>query len=71
MERYHSNLSSMFSLRKVKMDSLFRRRKILKNGEEGKIYEFPTTLTLHTSDEHIKKWVQYSCLDAETTFFLK
>lgn len=30
------------------MEHLFRRKKILKSGFEGKTYEFPSTLTLHT-----------------------
>lgn len=56
---------------KVKMDDIFKRKKILKSGEVGKTYEFPTTLTMYTSEEHIKKWIEYSALDSESTFFLR
>lgn len=53
------------------MENLFARKKVLKTGEVGKIYEFPTTLTLHTTEKYIQKWVEYSVLDAESTFFLR
>lgn len=64
LEKYKNNFKDSFRMQKVKMESLFARKKILKSGVEGKIYEFPTTLTLHTSDSHIEKWIEYSCLDA-------
>lgn len=60
-----------FKLTKTKMDDLFRRRKILKSGEEGASYEYPTTLTLHTNIEYLKSWVEYSVLDSEATFYLR
>lgn len=31
----------------------------------------PSILELHTSEEHIHKWISYSTLDAEATFFLR
>ena len=33
-------------------------------------YEFPNTLTLHTNLEYLKKWIDYSVLDSESTFYL-
>ena len=30
------------------MKNLFARKKILKNGKEGKLYEFPDIVELHT-----------------------
>ena len=47
------------------------RKKVLKSGVAGKTYEFPSTLTLHTSPELIGKWIDYSVLDSESTFFLR
>jgi hypothetical protein len=52
------------------MKQLFSYRKVLKNGEEGKTLVFPETFQLHTDERFIADWVEYSCLDAETTFFL-
>ncbi len=43
----------------------------MKNGVIGKTYEFPSLLTLHTSEEYIKNWIEYSVLDAESTFYLR
>ena len=43
-------MPNSLNLQKVKMDQIFKRKKILKTGEAGKIYEFPTTLTLHTNE---------------------
>jgi len=31
----------------------------------------PSILELHTSEEHIEKWIKYSTLDAEATFYLR
>ena len=31
----------------------------------------PSILELHTSEEHINQWINYSSLDAEATFFLR
>ena len=55
---------------KVKMNQIFSQRKVLKNGEEGKTLIFPETFILHTDERYINDWVHYSCLDAESTFFL-
>lgn len=53
------------------MSKIFARRKILKNGELSKIYEMPEIEEIHTSPDLINKWVEYSCLDAELTYFLR
>lgn len=52
------------------MKNLFARKKLLKNGTEGKIFETPSILELHTSHEFIYKWINYGTLDSEMTFFL-
>jgi DNA polymerase I-like protein with 3'-5' exonuclease and polymerase domains len=53
------------------MEQLFRRRKLLKNGAEGKTSVLPTTLTLHTGPEFVGEWVEYAALDAEAAFYLR
>ena len=58
-------------LEKKKMDSVFGRKRTLKSGGEGITYEYPTTLTLHTNKQYIEKWINYSVLDSESTFYLK
>ena len=52
------------------MKNLFARKKLLKNGQEGKLFESPDTLELHTSQELIRQWIDYGTFDAEITFFL-
>ena len=56
---------------KQNMKKLFLRPKKLKNGEPGKILEIPSIIELHTNFEYIEKWINYSALDAEITFFLR
>ena len=46
-------------------------KKILNNGVVGKTYEYPNLITLHTNEEFIKSWIEYSVLDAESTFYLR
>ena len=53
------------------MEEKFKKKRLLKNGETGKTYEFPSLLTLHTTEEYIKAWIEYSVLDAESTFYLR
>lgn len=52
------------------MKNLFARKKILKNGKIGKLYEFPNIMELHTSAETVEKWINYGTLDSEMTFYL-
>lgn len=55
---------------KEPMKNLFARKKILKNGQEGKLYEFPDIIEIHTSEELIHQWIDYGTFDAEVTWFL-
>jgi hypothetical protein len=61
----------LMDVKKTKMEEKFKKKRLLKNGEIGKTYEFPSLLTLHTSEEYIKDWIEYSVLDAESTFYLR
>jgi len=56
---------------KKSMFKLFGRKKILRSGKEGKIVEIPPIVDLHTKEDCVNEWVQYACLDAEITFFLR
>lgn len=56
---------------KKSMFKLFGRKKILRSGKEGKIVEIPPIVDLHTKEDCVHEWVQYACLDAEITFFLR
>lgn len=56
---------------KTKLNTLFKRPKILKNGQPGKTFEVPSIEELHTKAEEVETWVQYSTLDAESTYFLR
>lgn len=55
---------------KEKMKNLFARKKLLKNGTEGKLFECPDTIEIHTSPELIKQWIDYGTFDAEITYYL-
>jgi len=56
---------------KKSMYKIFGRRKTLRSGQEGKIVEIPPIVDLHTREDCVYEWVQYGCLDAEITFFLR
>lgn len=56
---------------KVNVKETFGFYKTLKNGEQGKILVFPDIEEMHTDSKHVAKWVEYSCFDAEITFFLR
>ncbi|KAL4512005.1 hypothetical protein ABPG72_012850 [Tetrahymena utriculariae] len=64
-EKYYLNTNL-----KTNMKQLFGKKKYLKDGKEGKTIEFPNTIRMHTDPELLEKWVHYSCLDAEITFFV-
>ncbi len=49
---------------------MFARRRILKNGKEGKTFEVPSIIELHTDLKLVKKWIDYSTFDAEITYWL-
>lgn len=59
------------SLVKKSMTSIFGRAKILKSGGIGKTIEIPSIVEMHTNKELLPKWIEYSTLDAEATFFLR
>jgi len=58
-------------LKKIDMKILFRSKKLLKNGEEGKSFIMPDLEELHTDLKYLKNWITYSVLDAEVTYYLR
>ena len=59
------------SIKKIDMKTLFSKKKILKNGLEGKTMIMPEIEDLHTQEEYFSDWVKYSVLDTECTFYLR
>ena len=57
--------------KKVNAKETFGFYKMLKNGEQGKILMFPDIEEMHTDARYVEKWVEYSCFDAEITYFLR
>lgn len=68
MDFYDKNFGK---IKKINIKETFGFYRKLKDGSEGKIFLFPEIEEIHSSDEHIGKWVEYSCFDAEITFFLR
>jgi DNA polymerase-1 len=58
-------------LKKIDMKILFRSKKVLKSGDEGKSFQMPDLLELHTDLRFLKNWITYSVLDAEVTYYLR
>ncbi|CAI2379738.1 unnamed protein product [Moneuplotes crassus] len=58
-------------IQKFNMRKLFGYYKMLKNGSVGRVIIFPEILEMHTNPLFIKDWVEYSCFDAEITYFLR
>jgi hypothetical protein len=56
---------------KMNVKETFGFYKKLKNGEQGKILLFPDIEEMHTDERYVEKWVEYSCFDAEITYFLR
>lgn len=56
---------------KTDMKTLFRSKKQLKGGEEGKSFVMPELTELHTDLKYLKNWITYSVLDAEVTYYLR
>ena len=56
---------------KINVKETFGFYKQLKNGETGKILMFPDIEEMHTDERYVEKWVEYSCFDAEITYFLR
>lgn len=53
------------------MKETFGFYKTLKSGERGKVLVMPDIEEMHTDARFVAKWVEYSCFDAEITFFLR
>lgn len=53
---------------KKSMSELFSYHKPLKSGGLSKLAVMPTIEELHTGENFVEKWVDYSTLDAELTF---
>lgn len=58
-------------LKKIDMKTLFRNKKMLKTGEEGKSFVMPDLIELHTDLRYLNNWIIYSVLDAEVTYYLR
>lgn len=58
-------------IKKFNMRQLFGYYKMLKNGNIGKVIIFPDIMEMHTNPMFVKDWVEYSCFDAEITYFLR
>jgi hypothetical protein len=58
-------------LKKIDMKTLFKSKKLLKNGEEGKSFIMPDLVELHTDLKYLNNWITYSVLDAEVTYYLR
>ena len=56
---------------KVNIKKTFGFYKQLKDGTEGKVLMFPDIEEMHTDEKHVTPWVEYSCFDAEITYFLR
>jgi len=37
----------------------------------SKAWHMPSIEEMHTNSEFVEKWVKYSCLDAESTYWLR
>lgn len=56
---------------KVNIKETFGFYRKLKDGTQGKILMFPDIEEMHTNPKFVEKWVEYSCFDAEITYFLR
>ena len=68
LEIYKENYTR---IKKFNMRQLFGYFKKLKNGNVGKVIIFPDIMEMHTNPLFVKDWVEYSCFDAEITYFLR
>ena len=57
--------------KKINIVQTFGFYRQLKTGSSGKILMFPDIEEMHTNPKYIEKWVEYSCFDAEITYFLR
>jgi len=68
LQFYKDNFSR---IKKFNMNKLFGYYKQLKNGNVGKVLLYPEVLEMHTNPIYIEDWIEYSCFDAEITYFLR
>lgn len=68
IESYCANFSKV---RKTNMKQLFGYYKQLKNGNVGKVLIIPEVLEMHTNPLYVEDWIEYSCFDAEITYYLR
>ena len=63
-ERFHGKI------KKVNIRQSFGFFKTLRNGNIGKVIQYPDLEEQHTNPIYIEDWVEYACFDAEITYFL-
>jgi len=68
LEKYMQNSKKQT---KIDLRHTFGFYKTLKNGEKGKTLLFPDIEEMHTNQQYIPKWIEYSSFDAEITYFLR
>lgn len=68
IDAYRKNFSKV---RKINMKQLFGYYKLLKNGNIGKVLVYPEVLEMHTNPIYTDEWIEYSCFDAEITYYLR
>ena len=56
---------------KTSMKKLFGKRNRKKDGTEGKLTVLPEMTELQTGEATRDQWIQYSCRDTESTWFLR
>jgi DNA polymerase-1 len=56
---------------KETMSTRFGHKKLLKNGEEGKVTVVPDTVELQLSKDTRTDWIDYSARDAQATWYLR
>jgi len=68
LDHYRHNF---LRIQKIDINSTFGFYKKLANGDTGKILMMPDLELMHISKQFIPDWVEYSCFDAEITYFLR
>ena len=68
LKHYSENF---LKIKKVDIHSTFGFYKKLANGEVGKILMMPDLEVMHCSPQYVSDWIEYSCFDAEITYFLR
>jgi len=56
---------------KIDIQSTFGFYKRLANGTTGKILMMPDLELMHCAEQFVGDWIEYSCFDAEITYFLR